>query len=136
MFDLIADGGIRTSGDCVKALAAGADLVMIGSLFAGCHESPSPAIIDGSGKVFKEYRGMASTISQKARGPDYRIRAPEGISMKIPSTGSVIDVVNLLADGIRSGCSYSGAKNLYELREKSVFVKVTPSSVIESNPRP
>lgn len=131
-FHLIADGGIRNSGDIVKAFAAGADAVMLGSLLVGCSESCSPTIL-GTNK--KEYRGMASEEAQKARSSEYRVRAPEGISMIIDRTGSVKEVVGQLVEWIQSGCSYSGANNLRELYDTAEWLEVTGNSLIENNPR-
>lgn len=115
---IIADGGIRNSGDIVKALAAGADTVMLGRLFAGADESPHPGL----------YWGMAS---KRVNGH----HAPEGVEGVVPRTGSVGETMKNLAWGIRSGISYGGATNLEELRRYSQFVRVTPMSMQESGIR-
>jgi IMP dehydrogenase len=114
---IIADGGIRTAGDIVKALAAGADLVMVGSLFAGTDESPGPLIQGTNGELTKGFRGMASAESQD----DWKgiVGSLEGISSEVPYKGSVTDVVEDLVRGIRSGLSYSGARNIEEFYGKS-----------------
>lgn len=115
---LIADGGIRNSGDIVKALAAGADTVMIGSLLAGCDEAPNPG----------EYYGNASAHVNGHR-------APEGIHGRVERKGSVEDVIKELAWGIKSGLSYGGATNLEELRRNAEFIQVTAAGQMESRTR-
>lgn len=124
---IIADGGIRNSGDIVKALAAGADTVMIGSLFAGTEETPG-VVLDGH----KIYRGMASREAQM----DWKgeVSVVEGEAVRIPLRGPVGPIVQELLDGVRSGFSYSGAMSISELREKAVFVKVTQAGQVESKP--
>lgn len=114
----IADGGIKNSGDIVKALAAGADTVMIGSLLAGCDEAPNPG----------EYYGNASA---NVNGH----RAPEGIHGQVKRTGPVEDVIKELAWGIRSGVSYAGGKNLDDLRRNCEFIQVTAAGQYESQTR-
>jgi IMP dehydrogenase len=129
---IIADGGIRNSGDIVKALAAGASTVMCGSLFAGTEESPGDVYSDGTGK-YKVYRGMASREAQaEFYGNDPE--APEGVSTTIPYKGPVTPIVTQLAAGIRSGLSYSGARNITELREKAEWLRVTSNGLRESVP--
>ena len=119
---IVADGGIRSSGDIVKALAAGADFVMLGSLFAGTDESPG-RVIDMGDKKYKEYRGMASKEAQfEWRG---KASSMEGVSAIIPYKGSVENVLNELAQGIRSGLSYSGARSISEFQANARFVKQT-----------
>lgn len=115
---IIADGGIKNSGDIVKALAAGADTVMIGSLLAGCDEAPNPG----------EYYGNAS---EKVNGH----RAPEGVHGTVERKGSVEDVIKELAWGIRSGISYGGATNIQELRQNAEFIQVTAAGQYESQVR-
>lgn len=115
---LIADGGIKTSGDIVKALAAGADTVMIGRLLAGADESPHPGL----------YWGMAS---QRVNGH----RAPEGVEGVVDRTGPVENTIKPLAWGIRSGLSYAGVTNLQDLRDIAEFIRVTPQSTLESGVR-
>ena len=127
---LIADGGIKTPGDIVKALAAGADFVIIGSLLAGTNESPGELFFF-SGEKYKTYRGMASEEAQK----DWRGSASslEGITSKVPHKGDVRNILTKLERGIRSGFSYSGAKNLTELQSKARFVKQTTAGQLESS---
>tara|TARA_Y100000592_G_scaffold96449_1_gene164981 strand:+ start:1676 stop:2698 length:1023 start_codon:yes stop_codon:yes gene_type:complete len=127
---LIADGGIRTSGDIVKALAAGADFVMLGSLLAGTEESPGDTIYDKGGHR-KVYRGMASKDAQM----DWRghTASEEGVSSTVPYKGDVSDVLSSLEKGIRSGLSYTGARNLQELRAKAKFIKQTAAGQRESS---
>lgn len=128
--NIIADGGIKNSGDIVKALAAGADVVMLGSLFAGTTESPGSVIWD-DGNAYKEYRGMASRKAQvQWRGT---VGTPEGVVSRVPFRGSVRDVVLELAGGIRSGLSYSGARNITELQAKAKFIRQTGAGQVESS---
>ena len=128
---IIADGGIRNSGDIVKALAAGADFVMVGSLLSGTEETPGPVIRGKDGRNFKTYRGMASPEAQvKWRG---KASSLEGISTMVPRRGSVIPIVEELAVGIRSGLSYSGSRSILELQSKAEFIKQTSSGIVESN---
>lgn len=126
---IIADGGLRSSGDIVKAIAAGADFVMLGSLLAGTDESPGEKIITHGG-VQKEYRGMASKDAQiKWRG---RYSSNEGISTFIPYKGSVKTILEDLRNGIVSGFSYSGARSVVELQTKAKFIKQTNAGLGES----
>lgn len=126
---LIVDGGIKHPGDIVKALAAGADAVICGSLFAGTEESPGEVIDLGNQKA-KAYRGMASRESQNQwRGFS---NAPEGIATMIPFKGSVLPILDDLIGNIIGGLSYSGAYNVKELMEKAIFVRQTPASQQES----
>tara|TARA_R110001583_G_scaffold12088_4_gene53838 strand:- start:427 stop:1458 length:1032 start_codon:yes stop_codon:yes gene_type:complete len=126
---LIADGGIRTSGDIVKALAAGADFVMLGSLLAGTEESPGDTIFSNGGQR-KVYRGMASKDAQlEWRG---HAASEEGVSSTVPYKGDLKDVLDSLEKGIRSGLSYTGANNLKELRSKSRFIKQSSAGQRES----
>ncbi len=129
---IIADGGIKNSGDITKALAAGADFVMLGSLLAGTDESPGEVEIDQDGNRFKVYRGMASRDAQKSwRG---RLSsAPEGIATTVSYKGSVLDIMHDLSMGIRSGLSYSGARSVSELQLSAKFIKQTNASQTESN---
>lgn len=128
---IVADGGIKTSGDAVKALAAGADCVMIGSALAGTDEAPG-SIITENGKQFKGFRGMASFEAQLNRNGN--VSVIEGIATKVPYKGPVRSVINEWAGGIRSGLSYSGVKNLKELYQESLYVKVSQASLGESVP--
>ncbi len=127
---LIADGGIKTPGDIVKALAAGADFVMLGSMLAGTAESPGQVFYGDSGQ-YKSYRGMASVEAQI----DWRghTASVEGVSHTIPYKGSVVEILMGLEGSIRSGLSYTGALNLSELRSKSKFIKQTAAGQTESS---
>jgi len=126
---LIADGGIRNSGDIVKAIAAGADYVMLGSLLAGTDESPG-VILERDGKKYKIYQGMASPeAQQKWRGSTGSL---EGISTTVPYKGSVIEILRDLEKGIRSGLSYSGVSNIKELQKKAKMTLQSNSSIVES----
>lgn len=126
---LIADGGIRASGDIVKALAAGADTVMVGSLLAGTIETPGEIK-----RGFKQYRGMASKSAQVSwRGEVPEGMAPEGESTQVACKGHVKDVVQELCGGLRSGMSYINALNLDEIRLKAHFIEVTPTGLRENS---
>jgi len=127
---IIADGGIKTTGDIVKAYAAGADFVMIGSILAGTKETPGEVFLGKEGKKYKVYRGMASAAAQNAwRG---KSSIPEGVSTTVPYRGSVKNLLQSIAGGIRSGLSYSGARSLEELRNKRSFVLQSSLGQIES----
>jgi IMP dehydrogenase/GMP reductase len=130
---IIADGGIRTSGDIVKALAAGADAVMVGSLVAGTHETPGELVSVGpEGMTCKSYRGMASKEAQVSwKG---YATAVEGELMTVPYRSNVKYIIREIVNGIYSGMSYQNAKNIPELRENAVFAKQTVSGVIEGKP--
>jgi len=137
---IIADGGIRTSGDIVKALAAGASTVMIGTLFAGCDESPALTFFRDN-KKYKLTRGMASLLANHDRNQregriikDLKSYSAEGIEAVVPYRGSVVDLSHQLLGGVRSGFSYCGAKNINELWQKAEFIQITQSSLIESKP--
>ncbi|SHH22073.1 IMP dehydrogenase [Thermosipho atlanticus] len=136
---IIADGGIRFSGDIVKALAAGAESVMIGSIFAGTEEAPGEAILY-QGRKYKSYRGMGSLGAMNKGSSDRYFQnkkqkfIPEGVEGMVPFKGNVKDVVYQLVGGLKSGMGYLGASNLKELREKAQFVKVTSASIKESHP--
>jgi IMP dehydrogenase len=129
-FKIIADGGVKNSGDMVKALAAGADFVMVGSLLAGTTETPGDVVHKG-GEVYKTYRGMASKDAQM----DWRGKTSslEGVATVVPYRGGVTEVLESLENGIRSGLSYSGARNLHELREGAYFIRQTASGLLESD---
>jgi len=128
---IIIDGGIKSSGDIVKALAAGADFVMLGSLLAGTTESPGEVITYTDGSKRKAYRGMASKKAQEAwRG---KSSAPEGIATTIHYKGSVHDIVRDLVGGIKSGCSYSGAADLRQLKAHSIFIRQSAAAKHESS---
>jgi len=137
---IIADGGIKYSGDITKALVAGGDAVMIGSLFAGCEESPGELEIY-QGRSFKTYRGMGS-LGAMAKGSadryfqektDNRKYVPEGVEGRVPYKGKLGDMVYQLIGGLRSGMGYAGVKNLAELK-KAEFVKITNAALVESHP--
>src|SRR3990167_7278477 len=136
---VIADGGIRTSGDIAKALAAGASAVMLGNLFAGTDEAPGK-IIEKDGKKFKEYRGMgsASVIKSAAGQERYfthgRKAVPEGVEALVPYKGPVSDVVATLTSGIQVGMGYAGAKTIPEFAKKAQFVRITHASIAEGKP--
>jgi IMP dehydrogenase len=135
---LIADGGIRSSGDIVKALASGADMVMLGGLLAGTDESPGEIIrgytknMLGVTDTYKVYRGMASEEVHDSLNGDDVDYTPEGIVSKVPYKGPVSGVISKLVGGIRSGLSYGGAYNLEELRLNAEFIRITNSGLVES----
>lgn len=128
---LIADGGIRNSGDIVKAIAAGADAVMLGSMLAGCDETPGEIFTTKDGS-FKMYRGQSSRHFLKDIGKNGV--AAEGESIEIKAKGSVVEVIKELSGGLRSGLTYSGASNLYDLRNKAVFLEISHHGWVESTP--
>ena len=127
---IIADGGIKTSGDIVKALAAGADFVMCGSLLAGTTESPGRIISLPDNSRVKEYRGMASKDAQM----NWRNKSstPEGVASYIPFKGSAVDILRDLDGGIRSGLSYAGARTIDELQHKAEWARQTSAGLMES----
>ncbi len=134
----VADGGIKFSGDIVKALAVGAHTVMIGSLFAGTEESPGETILY-QGRTYKIYRGMGSIDAMKEGSSDRYFQerskklVPEGIVGRVPYRGGVMDSIYQLMGGLRSGMGYVGAANLQELRDKSVFCEISASGLRESH---
>ncbi len=141
---VISDGGIRTSGDLTKALAAGASSVMVGSLFGGTDESPGKTLVK-NGKKYKMYRGMASfyaSLGRKYReeGPevidsdDLNDYVPEGVEAMVPYKGSVVEIARQLVGGLRSGLSYCGAKTIPEMQRNAEFVRITSAGYIESQP--
>lgn len=133
---IIADGGIRQSGDITKAIAAGASTVMLGNLLAGTDESPGMPFIK-RGKKFKVIRGMASFGAklgrEKINGKTSTDYIPEGVEAMVPYKGSVVDIINQLMGGLRSGMSYCGAHTIDALRGKGQFVRITPAGIQESN---
>jgi len=138
---IIADGGIRFSGDIVKAIAAGADSVMIGSLLAGTEEAPGEVIIY-EGRKFKSYRGMGSLEAMETGSKDRYFQdveddvkklVPEGISGRVPYKGLVSEVLFQLVGGLRAGMGYCGAKDIAALKEAK-FVKITSAGITESHP--
>ncbi len=137
---VIADGGIKYSGDIVKALAAGASTVMLGSLLAGLEESPGDVVLY-EGRRFKDYRGMGSLGAMQGLGRDRYATGqtsgktvPEGIEGRVPFKGSLRDYIYQLVGGLRSGMGYVGAKDLDELKAKARFVRITGAGLIESHP--
>ena len=136
---LIADGGLRYSGDVVKALAAGGWSVMIGSLVAGTEESPGETIIF-NGRKFKTYRGMGSLEAMENGSKDRyfqenaRKLVPEGVEGRVAYKGSLEDTVFQMIGGIRSGMGYNGAPTIKDLQEKGKFIKITSASLKESHP--
>lgn len=136
---IIGDGGIKYSGDIVKALAAGSSCVMMGSLLAGTEESPGEVEID-QGRSFKVYRGMGSLAAMKQGSKDRYFQenasklVPEGIEGRVPYKGTVADTIFQMLGGVRAGMGYCGAENLAALREKAQFVKITAAGLLESHP--
>lgn len=136
---VVADGGIKYSGDITKALGAGASAVMIGSLFAGTLESPGEIEIY-QGRSFKVYRGMGS-LSAMAMGSKDRYfqenakkLVPEGVEGRVPYRGALSEIIFQMVGGIRSGMGYTGMATIDELRHKAQFVKITNAALIESHP--
>lgn len=138
---IVADGGIRYSGDMTKAIAAGASVVMIGGLFAGLAESPGQQILY-QGRTFKVYRGMGS-LGAMVKGSSERYRqkgqgggklVPEGVEGRVPFKGALGPFVYQLVGGLRAGMGYCGARNIDELRTKAKFIQVSPATVRESHP--
>ena len=137
---MIADGGIKFSGDVVKALAAGANAVMIGSLFAGTEESPGETVLY-QGRTFKEYRGMGSLGAMK-RGSsdryfqdefDERKLVPEGIEGRVPYKGPLSALIGQLVGGLRAGMGYTGCRDIESLRRDARFVRITSAGLRESH---
>ena len=136
---IIADGGIKYSGDIVKAIGAGASVVMIGSLFAGTLESPGEIEIY-QGRNFKVYRGMGSLGAMAAGGNDRYFQennrkfVPEGVEGRVPYRGKLADIVYQMIGGLRAGMGYCGMHNIDEMRKNARFVRITNASLIESHP--
>ncbi|MFZ2341286.1 MAG: IMP dehydrogenase [Bacteroidales bacterium] len=139
---VIADGGIRYSGDIIKAIAAGADSIMAGSLFAGVEESPGDTIIY-NGRKFKAYRGMGSIEAMQQGSKDryfqdieddIRKLVPEGIEARVPYKGTLSEVIFQMMGGLRAGMGYLGANNIVVLKSESKFTRITHSGIIESHP--
>ena len=136
---VIADGGIRTSGDIAKALAAGASAVMLGNLFAGTDESPGN-IVEKDGSKFKEYRGMGSeAVIKSASGKERyfthgRKAVPEGVEALVPYKGPVGEIVATLASGVQVGMGYVGAKTIPEFEKKAQFIRITHAAIAEGKP--
>ncbi|GIU94034.1 MAG: inosine-5'-monophosphate dehydrogenase [Gaiellaceae bacterium] len=141
---LIADGGIRSSGDIAKAIAAGADTVMLGSMLAGTDEAPGEVIV-AQGERFKEYRGMGSLGAMKARSfskdryfqgdvEDVEKLVPEGIEGRVPYKGPLAPIVHQLVGGLRQAMGYCGAATIEEMKQKTRFTRITPAGLLESHP--
>ena len=139
---IIADGGIRYTGDIPKAIAAGADTVMLGSLLAGTKESPGETIIY-EGRKFKSYRGMGSVEAMKQGSKDRYFQdveddikklVPEGIVGRVPYKGELFESMTQFIGGLRAGMGYCGAKNIETLKESAKFIKITASGIKESHP--
>jgi IMP dehydrogenase len=131
---IIADGGIKSSGDIVKALAVGADAVMVGNLLAGTKQTPGE-VIQENDRLFKVYAGMASEEGRKNWfGREQTSYVPEGVSTKVPYKGDVNVIMEKLVGGLKVGMAFSNAKNLKELRENAQFVRVTENGIRESKP--
>ena len=139
---VIADGGIRYTGDIVKAISAGADSVMLGSLLAGTEESPGEKIIY-EGRKYKTYRGMGSIDAMKAGSKDRYFQdveddlqklVPEGIVGRVDYKGTLAEVMYQFVGGLRAGMGYCGSKDILTLKEKAQFVRITSAGVIESHP--
>ena len=142
---LIADGGIRYSGDIAKAIAAGAGTVMMGSMFAGTEEAPGEVILY-QGRSYKSYRGMGSIAAMRAGSADRYFQegdegvnpnadklVPEGIEGRVPYKGSVVAIVHQLAGGVRAAMGYTGSGNIEEMRTRPSFVRITGAGVRESH---
>ncbi len=137
---LIADGGIKFSGDLPKAVAAGADVIMIGSLFAGTEESPGETILY-QGRTYKSYRGMGSMGAMKQGSKDRYFQAdeddvklvPEGIEGRVPYRGPLSDNIHQLIGGLRSGMGYTGCRTIKDLQQKGQFVRITNAGLRESH---
>ena len=136
---VIADGGIKFSGDITKALAAGAGIIMIGSLFAGCDEAPGDFELY-QGRKFKVYRGMGSIAAMESGSKDRYFQenakklVPEGVEGRVAYKGTLEDTIFQLIGGLRSGMGYCGCKNIVELQRKAEFVKISPAALRESHP--
>lgn len=139
---IIADGGIKLSGDIPKALAAGADCVMLGSLLAGCTESPGE-IFEVDGKQYKSYIGMGSLTAMQRGSSDRYFQGgvkelnklvPEGIEASVPYKGSIHDVIYQMMGGLRSGMGYCGCKTIEEMKSNAKFMKITNAGLKESHP--
>ncbi|MDH5386095.1 MAG: IMP dehydrogenase, partial [Candidatus Aminicenantes bacterium] len=138
---LIADGGIKYSGDITKALAAGASSVMLGNLLAGTDESPGEVVIF-QGRSYKTYRGMGSIEAMREGSRDRYFQeimpiesklVPEGIEGRVPHKGSAFHIIEMMVGGLKSGMGYAGCQTIPELQEKSKFIKVTTSGIRESH---
>jgi IMP dehydrogenase len=137
---VISDGGIKFSGDVVKALAAGADTIMLGSLFAGADETPGEIILY-QGRSYKVYRGMGSLEAMKKGSKDRYFQAdvqseklvPEGIEGRVPYRGPLSSTIHQLMGGLRAGMGYTGSRSIAELKEKGRFIRITSAGLRESH---
>ena len=137
---IISDGGIKFSGDAVKALGAGANTIMIGSLFAGTDEAPGDVVLF-QGRSYKVYRGMGSIGAMQAGSKDRYFQSdsddrklvPEGIEGRVPYKGVLSDSLFQLAGGVRSGMGYTGCKTIPELHDEAQFVRITTNDLTESH---
>ena len=141
---IVADGGVRSSGDIAKAIAAGADAVMLGSMLAGTDEAPGEVIVV-QGERFKEYRGMGSLGAMKARSfskdryfqgdvEDVDKLVPEGIEGRVPYKGPLAPILHQVVGGLRQAMGYCGAATIAEMKERTRFVRITPAGLLESHP--
>jgi IMP dehydrogenase len=136
---VIADGGIKYSGDVVKSIAAGADVCMMGSLFAGTEESPGETVIY-KGRSFKTYRGMGSTGAMEAGSKDRYFQneskkfVPEGVEGMVPYRGKLHDIVYQMVGGLRAGMGYCGTPTIEDLKVNGKFIKITSAGLVESHP--
>jgi len=138
---VIADGGIRYSGDAIKALAAGASAVMLGSYFAGTDEAPG-RVITMQGKKYKQYRGMGSVGAMKSGGGDRYLKeededeefVPEGVEAATPTQGSLASELHQLTGGMCSGMGYVGAETIPELHDRAEFIRVSSAGQTEGHP--
>jgi IMP dehydrogenase len=137
---IIADGGVKYSGDITKAIAAGANSVMIGGLFAGTDESPGELILY-QGRTYKVYRGMGSLGAMEAgskdryaqEGVESRKLVPEGVEGRVPYKGAISASIQQLVGGLKSGMGYCGCSSIEELRKNARFVRITPAGLKESH---
>jgi len=137
---VVADGGLKYSGDITKALAAGARAVMLGSMLAGLLESPGKIIVD-HGKKYKVYRGMGSAaVMNKNKSADRYFQAgskkyvPEGVAGMVPYKGKLFEVIYQIIGGLKAGMGYIGAPNIYEMPKKAEFMRITSATLRESHP--
>ena len=136
---VIADGGLKYSGDLVKAIAAGASTVMIGSMFAGCDETPGTFELY-QGRKFKVYRGMGSIAAMNQGSKDRYFQAnnkklvPEGVEGRVPYKGTLGETVYQMMGGLRAGMGYCGCATIDELKTKTQFIRITSAGLIESHP--
>ena len=138
----MADGGVKHTGDITKAVAAGADCVMLGSMLAGTLESPGETIIY-EGRKFKSYRGMGSVEAMKKGSKDRYFQdveddikklVPEGIEGRVPYKGEIYESIQQLMGGLRAGMGYCGTKTIKKLKSKGEFVRITSAGITESHP--